>query len=231
MTIAAVAELVNDDWVSIEEAIALTKRSRRQVGRLVESGVVHRRKNARGRWEYERESLEQVLQRPAETDAADLMDVARGLLATMESPMRLFVDHLQRELVALRARCAELESTQTQMIAAREAALSQAFDREVLALKTEGEENRKTLALNQGAALVSAITSELKASRFLNSVSVEQLELLTTVGSALLTPEQLQHLREFRDMKVSAEQQRAKASEVEADGVEVNPTEQQEVRV
>ena len=218
--IAAVSELAKDgDWLSIDEAMALTKRSRRKIGRLVESGAVHRRRDSRGRWEYERESLERVLQRPDETDAADLMDVARGLLNTMESPMRLYVEHLKLELAAMRARCAELESLQTQLITAREEALSQAFDREVLALKTEGEENRKTLALNQGAALVGAVTAEMRASRFLGSFTLEQLEMFASLGGALLTPEQLAELNAFKQQRAATAEQAAKdASAVHAEG-------------
>lgn len=202
MGLAAVAP---PEWVGTAEASELTGRSPRQLARLVQGGVLTRRKDKEtGHWEYKKSVL-LTLAEPEETDAAaDLLDVARTLIVTMGEPCRLFVEATKAEMARLSARCAELEKVHTEMVVAREAALSEEFAREMQATQLEASETRKTAALAQGLQVLNAVVADQKASKLLASFTNEQIDQLLQVGDVLLKPEQQAALKAFRDGRAKA---------------------------
>lgn len=195
-------------WVSTKEAERLTGRHRKTLGRLVDQGRLRRRKNPEdGQWEYERHRLV-ALGEPQDDPADDLLDAARQVIATignqvgiMGEPMRLYVEHLERELKRLTEANDQLQRLQVEMIAAREEAHNQAFEREAAAAELEGRESRKTMALAQASNWLDSLVSEARASKLLGTITNEQLDQLLAVGGAFLNAEQLGMLRAVREQR------------------------------
>ena len=191
-------------WITTQEAEELTGFSARHLGRLVKAGVVNRRKLDKV-WEYNRHDLEHVDDRTPPDAGSDLLDVTRSLLVTMGEPMRLYVEHLERELARMTASQERLLTLQVDLVRAREESLSEAHEREARTVELEAAESRKTLAMAQGMKLIESITSEAKASKLVGSLTAQQIEMLLTLGGSVLTQEQLDGLRALQLHKTTTQ--------------------------
>lgn len=182
------------DWVTGAEAEKLSGRSRRQLLRLLDQGRVRRRKDERGKFEWERGPLERLADVPEAAAEGDLLDVARQFLQTMSEPMRLYVEHLQHELSRLTEQNGELLKLQVELVRAREQALSESFLRDAAAAELEAKEDRKNLALQKGMLLLEAIISEQHAGQLLKGLTDEQFGTLLEAAPAFLDAKQIAQL-------------------------------------
>lgn len=181
--------------------------SRKELLRLVKQNKLTRKQDKEGRWQYNTQQLVALSdEHVADVESTDLLEVARNWMVTMESPMRLYVQHLQRELESMRAEVATLRQVNAEMVKARETALTEAYEREVLGIQAEQSEIRKTMATQKGIELVTSIMSEQKANQFIASITTDQIDTLLDLGDALLKPEQATMLAQLKANRLKAEQ-------------------------
>lgn len=189
-----------DDWVPAKEAESITGRSRRTLNRLVDAGRVQRRRDKSGAWLYDRESLLRVSEVEGDPQT-EMLDVARQFLDKMQEPMRLYLTHLETELKAMRARCEQLETLQVQLVKAREEALSESWKRETDAAVAEAEQARRNMIVAKGLQMLDGALSP--AAKLVNSLRLEQLDVILAAGESVLDAEQLEAVRGLRNAKVA----------------------------
>jgi len=214
----SVTPLPQSEYVSQAKASEISGMSRFKIHRLVKAGVLSRRRDAEGKWEYHRGQLTAAKDSAEELDLADgrdhVLDSLLRYVQMLQQPHQLMMSHLQAELAGLRQQNEALSRVQVELIRAREENLSQAHERELAALTAEQEQSRKTMIMAKGIGLVDKAVSLSQAGKLVESLTLDQLDQMLLVSDALLTPEQQAQLKALRAEK-------AKRAVVEANATEL----------
>lgn len=188
-----------DEWIKTSEAERVSRMSRRNLDRWAKKGRIQRR-DEKGQWLYLRSELEALHDSPETDPAADLLDVARQFIVSLTQPVTLYNEHIQREMIALRARTESLEQLQVEMLKAREASLNQTFEREASAIVLEAEQKRKDAAVLGGLTLVdkaaTAIVAGMNGNKELEALirSIKPEQVTALLGSGLFEAPQVEML-------------------------------------
>jgi DNA-binding transcriptional MerR regulator len=117
------------------------------------------------------------------------LDHVRKTLEMVHEPARAILDILKDEVKALRARCSELEKTNSDLITAREAALNEQHVRDLamkeaqaaIRRKDEVIEILKTVAKPLTAQMIATVGSDAKSAAmadFLGKVDIDKVKML-----------------------------------------------------
>lgn len=207
-------DIDRDDWLTVAEAMSLTKLPRRSLGAEVRRTNVESYKDSTGLVRYEPSGIESLVPPPAGTvDVASAFKEfafaaknsalhAEKLLALVTVPSERLLDKLSCELAAARARIVYLEERMDSAVSAREALLSQQADRDIQAQAAKSAHDRKErivrIAETRLPQVIDRFLGGAKAAtamRLLDSLDPAVYEAL--LSSGILTPAQAEMLKEL----------------------------------
>lgn len=217
-------EIDDDEWLSPQEAKALTKRSLRWLQLKADGNELTARVVGRGR-QYLKSSVLALLESDSDTDAtaepgvwmlretqkhaarsAELM--MRGLSFVVDTCKQQQEQSTARE-TRLLARIAELEQKLDEQRIAAEEALSSQSERMVAEHAAMQHEERKNLLLKTGLAHLPRILGQAKVARLISSLDPEQMALVRALG----TEEQLAFINEIREANGKSESKQGTGTE------------------